>query len=344
MSDSLRLAILGCGAITRIEHLPAALIHPSIQVTALIDADKNRAVALQRQFALNCETFTDIKDAAGSADAVLNALPNHLHAPLTMEALRHGMHVLCEKPLAISSTEALACVQAAKERELVLAIGMSRRFVDSNALLHLILQQQLLGTLEGYDWQSGGALDWRSASGFYFDRALAGGGVLIDLGVHLLDSLIDWFGPVTKIDYEDDDWGSGIEANCFLRTQHSGPHGRVQGTVRLSRTFPLSNQLFVRGSQGSAEITNQDLDSVILHRQLGDQRVTDTLRLQNPSPAGPFYRQLDNFVESIRGRQEPRATGPSGLVVLQCVEQCYATRRRIREPWSEVPETAKVGV
>jgi predicted dehydrogenase len=343
MDAPLRLAILGCGAIARIEHLPAALAHPAVRLTALIDADRDRAAVLKRQGGSDCEIYTDLEDVVGSADAVVNALPNHLHAPLTLKALKAGMHVLCEKPLAITSADGLACAEAAEERKLVLAIGMSRRFVGSNSLLHLILQQQVLGKLEGYDWQSGGALDWKSASGFYFDRALAGGGVLIDLGVHLLDSLIDWFGPIVGIDYEDDDWGSGIEANCFLRTEHSGPHGTVHGTVRLSRTFPLNNRLLVSGSQGGAEITNLDLDSVILHRELGDQPVTDTLRLQNYSANGAFYRQLDNFVESVRGRQQPLASARSGVAVLQCVEKCYANRRRIPEPWSEVPATAKVG-
>jgi hypothetical protein len=52
---------------------------------------------------------------------------------------------------------------------------------------------------------------------------------------------------------------------------------------------------------------------------------------------------LDNFVESIRGRQEPRVRASSGVAVLQCIEQCYATRRRIPEPWSEAPTAQKVG-
>jgi predicted dehydrogenase len=342
MSASLRLAILGCGAITRIEHLPAALAHPDIQLTALVDADRNRALAMKAQSGSDCEVFTDLKDVQGRADAVLNALPNHLHAPLTLDALRAGMHVLCEKPLAITSADGIACAQSAEERKLVLAIGMSRRFVASNSLLHLVLQQELLGTLQGYDWQMGGALDWKSASGFYFNKAFAGGGVLIDLGVHLLDSLIDWFGPITGVDYEDDDWGSGIEANCFLRTRHSGRHGTVQGTVRLSRTFPLSNRLVVQGSKSAAEIANEDLDAVVIHREIGSERVSDTLRLENYPPTGVFYKQLDNFVESIRGRQQPLASAWSGVAVLQCIEQCYATRRRIPEPWSEVPALEKV--
>lgn len=342
MSAEVRLAILGCGAITRIEHLPAVLAHPGVRIVAFIDADRNRALALKRQLTTDCEVLSDLKEAKGGVDAVLNALPNHLHAPLTLQALRGGMHVLCEKPLAITSADALACAQAAEEKNLVLAIGMSRRFVASNSLLHLVLRQGLLGNLLGYEWQSGGALDWKSASGFYFDRALAGGGVLIDLGVHLLDSLLDWFGPIVDVDYEDDDWGSGIEANCFLRTRHSGAHGTIVGNLRMSRTFPLDNRLLVRGSEGTAEINHHDLDALVLHRSIGEQAVNDTLRLQDNPGGGAFYRQLDNFVESIRGRQKPLATARSGVAVLECIERCYANRKRIPEPWAEVPADEKV--
>jgi predicted dehydrogenase len=343
MSAEIRLGILGCGAITGLEHLPAAMAHPEVRLTALIDSDRNRALALKRQAQTDCEVFADLKSAAGAVDAVVNALPNHLHAPLTLEALHGGLHVLCEKPLAITSAEGLACAQAAEERKLVLAIGMSRRFVGSNPLLHLLLREHSLGSLQGYDWQSGGALDWKSASGFYFDRTLAGGGVLIDLGVHLLDSLIDWFGPVVAIDYEDDDWGSGLEANCFLRTRHEGAHGAVAGTIRLSRTFPLPNRLLISGTDGMAEITNQNLDAVMVHRLLGHQPVTDTVRLQGYPSGGAFHRQLDNFVKSIQGVEQPLASAMSGVAVLQCVEQCYANRRRIPEPWSENLVREKVG-
>src|ERR1700730_9738520 len=171
--DKLRLGILGCGAITKLEHIPAALAHEGLRVTALIDADVWRAKALADASGLECKVGDDLRILFPQVDAVINALPNHLHAPTTLEIVSAGVHVLCEKPLATNASDARACSEAAEQRKVVLAVGMNRRFVGSHKLLRLVLDEKLLGAIEGYDCQYGGAWDWKSASGFYLSRAMA---------------------------------------------------------------------------------------------------------------------------------------------------------------------------
>jgi predicted dehydrogenase len=336
MGDDIRLAILGCGEITRIGHLPAAAAHPGIGTLWLIDADVNRARRLAEHFHLDCQIASDYKTVLPQVDALINALPNSLHAPVNLEAIHAGVHVLCEKPLATTAAEARACCELAEQRGVLLAVGMNRRFVASHKLLPIVLQEGSLGELVGYDWPYGGIFDWTSASGFYFSRTLAGGGALIDFGVHLLDSLIDWFGPVVHVDYQDDDWGGGIEANAILELQHSGPSGAVKGQVRVSRTYPLANRLLIRGTRAQAEIPGDDPDTVVIHRQVGQCELSETLRLPNFPATTTFNKQLDNFIESIRGNQKLESTGWQALRVIELIERCYANRRRIPEPWSEV--------
>src|ERR1700682_475749 len=235
MKDQIRLAVLGCGTIVKSQHLPAVLAHPDIVLVALVDADKNRAANLMHSANVNCKTSTDYATVLGEVDAVINALPNHLHAPVTLEVLAAGIHVLCEKPLATNSADARACAAAAAEKGLVLGVGMNRRYQDNQRLLKMVLEHGMIGALQDYNWQVGGPYDWNAASTFYFSRAEAGGGALIDYGVHLLDSLMDWFGPVTDFQYEDDDWGSGIEANVRLTVQHKNRYGTTAGQARISR-------------------------------------------------------------------------------------------------------------
>ncbi|PYL06070.1 MAG: hypothetical protein DMG97_10915 [Acidobacteria bacterium] len=339
--EPIRLAILGCGTITRIEHFPSVLAHPDVRLAALVDLDLNRAKILAKSRQVDCEIVTDYRSLVGKVDALINALPNSLHAPLTLEALDTGIHVLCEKPLATSSADATACAEIAKRKNLVLAVGMSRRFVASHTLLRLVLDEGLLGSLQDYDFQYGGAFDWRSASGFYFSKQLAGGGALLDFGVHLLDSLMDWFGPVSAFDYQDDNWGSGIEANAFVDLRHLGTYGDINGRVRVSRTYPLKNRLLVRGTKGQAEISLHDLEAVVIHRIFQGRPVTETVRIAKQGGAGSFFRQLDNFVESIRGRQKPEVDGFQAARVLQLIEDCYAHAHRIPEPWSDVQALGK---
>jgi predicted dehydrogenase len=335
MQRKIRVGILGCGAITRIEHLPAVLAHPDVDLIALVDSDTDRARALAQSRSVQCQVSADFRPLVGQLDAVINALPNSLHAPVTLEVLRAGVHVLCEKPLAIKASDAMACAAMAEKQGLILAAAMNRRFVASHKLMRLVLDERALGPLKGYDCNYGGVFDWKSASGFYFSKELAGGGTMIDFGVHLLDSLIDWFGPVSEFSYQDDNWGSGIEANAIMELQHSGRYGLVEGRLQVSRTFALKNRLLVRGGQAEAEVNIADLDSLIVRRAIGGEQVCETLRLTD-AKTNSFYEQIDNFVQSIRGTQKPEVNGTQAAVVLQLIEDAYAHASRIPEPWSEI--------
>jgi predicted dehydrogenase len=343
MSHPLRIAVLGCGTIVKSQHLPAILAHPDARLVSLVDVDVNRAAALARNSGITCQCSSDYREVFSEADAVLNALPNHLHAPVTLEALAKGLPVLCEKPLAIRAADARNCAVAAADRGLVLAVGMNRRFQPNHSLLKAILTDRLLGELKSYDWQVGGPYDWSAASGFYFSKEQAGGGAFLDYGVHLLDSLMDWFGPVTDFQYEDDDWGGGIEANVRLTATHEGPFGRISGLLRISRTYPLSNSLFVHGSLAVAELPLSTPDAALVHRQLNGQAVTETIAFAGSKPRhSSFYLQLDNFVRSVRGEEKPAVDGFQAATELELIERCYAKRTRLPEPWSEIDEYAGV--
>lgn len=342
MGERLRIAILGCGAITKSRHLPAVLAHPDAQLTALVDTDTERAAALARLNRVQCRIAADYRSVLGEVDAIINALPNSLHAPVIMEALNAGVHVLCEKPLATTSADARACCELATQKNLVLAVGMNRRFQAGSLILSSVLEEGLLGRIQGYDCQYGGSYDWETTSGFYFSKAEAGGGVLIDYGVHLLDTLVDWFGPVASFEYRDDDWGGGIEANVILNLHHRGKYGDIHGLMRLSRTHELPNRLLVTGSECSSENPASDTDVVLIRRQLAGQEVTMTLRRPEADlgfRSNSFYKQLANFVHSVQGVEPPVVDGWQALSIIELIEQCYANRHRIPEPWSELADS-----
>jgi len=336
MADKIRIAILGCGAITRSAHLQTVLLHPEVELVALVDADIKRARLLAGTLGTKCEILADYRSVFGRVDAIINALPNDMHATVNQGALSAGVHVLCEKPLSTTAADGLACCELAQQKNRLLAVGMNWRFFDSHRLLRLVLEEGLLGTLDRYDWECGGSFDWRSASQFYFSQALAGGGVLIDFGVHLLDKVIDWLGPVSGFDYQDDDWGSGIEANAIVDLQHDGSYGRVKGRLRISRTYTLKNRFLLLGAQATAEIPVADPEVIILHRELAGTPISQTLRLENSASSSSYAKELDNFIESIRGRQKLKVDGWQALRVIELVEACYTHKRRIAEPWAQL--------
>lgn len=335
LTEPIRLAILGCGAITRSEHIPAVCSYPGVQLVAIVDRDLSQADAIIRNHGLSCKAVADYREVLSEVDAILNALPNHLHVSSNMDCLRAGVHVLCEKPLAITAAEARSCAEFAEKKKLVLAVAMNRRFAGSHSLLKLIIEEGLLGSIQDYDYQYGAAFEWDSASGFYFDRAKAGGGALVDFGVHMLDSVIDWFGPVSAFDYQDDDWGSGIESNLLLDLKHSGHFGDIPGHLQISRTFALKNRILVRGTAASAEISVQDPDVVVIHRTVAGAPVSQTWQLEKSPGGSSYWRELDNFVQSVANRNKPEVDGWQAVRVLDLIESCYAHKRRIPEPWAE---------
>src|SRR5437867_394630 len=158
MADKIRIVILGCGAITRNAHLQTVLLHPDLELAALVDSDVNRAALLADSFGAKCQIVADYHSVLGSVDAVINALPNNMHAVVNQEALSSGVHVLCEKPLATTTADALACCELAQQKNRLLGVGMNRRFADSHTLLRLILEQRLVGAVDAYDREWGGFL------------------------------------------------------------------------------------------------------------------------------------------------------------------------------------------
>src|SRR5688500_10286573 len=108
--DKLRLAILGCGAITRVRHLPAAVANDQVRVAMLVDSNVERATALRDLHHLEARISTDAASVVRHVVAAINSLPNLLHTPVTVHLLNAGIRVLCENPLAPSAADArLAC-------------------------------------------------------------------------------------------------------------------------------------------------------------------------------------------------------------------------------------------
>src|SRR5512134_121949 len=97
-SSRLRLAVVGCGAITTLHHLPAIALSDRVEAAALVDVDAARARTLAERFGVP-EVADETGGLTGHVDAAIVALPNSLHAPVSIDLLRRGIHVLVEKPM-----------------------------------------------------------------------------------------------------------------------------------------------------------------------------------------------------------------------------------------------------
>lgn len=106
------------------------------------------------------------------------------------------MHVLCVKPLACTLNEANQMVAAAQTADRLLAVGLFRRFFPALQTIKALVAGGALGTPTSFHFAEGGAFNWPAASASFFQKQHSQGGVLLDLGVHLLDLSCWWFGAI----------------------------------------------------------------------------------------------------------------------------------------------------
>lgn len=208
---NLRVAIIGCGAIARRAHLPgfskpgsaeAGLSASGYQfdgcedtkIVAVVDTDRQKAEAASRDFNVPEVSQNWSKVVSGKeVDAVSIALPNYLHAAVAIEAMRRGKHVLVEKPMAISVEDADRMVAESKKAGVVLMAEQTMRFQPANNVAKELVAKGVIGEVRTFRSRHShpGPQNWSAGSDWFFDPQQAGGGTIVDLGVHNID-FIRW--------------------------------------------------------------------------------------------------------------------------------------------------------
>src|SRR3989304_3336253 len=218
-SKMVKVALIGCGAVSKLYYTPALReLEKSqlLKVTNLVEPNPDSLAQLQKHFPQASPVNNLAELSKLSFDLAIIASPPRHHAEQTIQLLRTGVAVLCEKPMAGTVAEAQVMIETAAKTSNVLAIGLFRRFFPATQTIHNILSRQILGEIESFSFSEGGCFRWPVKSPAYFKKDNSQGGVLMDIGVHSLDLMQWWFGEPTEIYYEDDAMG-GIEVNCQLQ-------------------------------------------------------------------------------------------------------------------------------
>ncbi|MFI6159248.1 MULTISPECIES: Gfo/Idh/MocA family protein [unclassified Micromonospora] len=193
----IRVAVVGLGWAGREIWLPRLAAHPAFEVTALVDPQPAVREAARDTHAVPF-AYADVDDLpAGAADLVVVAVPNHLHAAVAARLLRRGVPVFLEKPVCLSSAEAALLADAERAGGAVLLAGSAARWrADVRALADAAAE---LGPIRHVDVAWVRARGVPDAGGWFTRRDLSGGGALVDLGWHLLDTVLPLLGPATRI-------------------------------------------------------------------------------------------------------------------------------------------------
>ena len=327
---NLRVAIIGCGAVAELVHLPSLVTIPGTEASLLVDNNPQRASQLAAAFNVPA-TSTDYRDAVGRADAAIVAVPHHLHAPVAVELLTGGLHVLVEKPMALSTRDCDGMIAAADAAGRVLSVGLLRRFHDSLRFAKNTLDNGLLGRLTAVSIREGAVYRWKVTSAAMFTPPA--GGVLADAGAHVLDLLVWWFGDCEILEYHDDAAG-GVEADCEIIV--GLPNG-LRAVVELSRTRNLPTTAVFEATHGVLEVGTKTDSTVRL--ALGDARVALAGKPTAPGAKPPSSlvdmcrRELMDFRDAIRDGRAPLVTARDGRKSVALIEACYGMRRPLEYSW-----------
>ena len=183
------VAIIGCGRIANYAHLPALSKQDNVRIKYACDIIKEKAIKAKENFPKIEKVIVDYQEALDDkeVDAVFVLVPNYEHKRITIDALRKGKHVLCEKPISLSYESALEMEKEAQKANKILNIGVNNRFDKVVNALKEYIDQGKIGHVYHVDLKFMTTRSIPGVGGPFTDKSKSGGGVLIDWGVHILD-------------------------------------------------------------------------------------------------------------------------------------------------------------
>jgi predicted dehydrogenase len=218
MKPNIRVGVVGAGAIAQLAHLPLLSKMRGAQLVALCDNDRPKARALADRFDIP-DVFTDIEDLLefDELDAVVVATPNHLHEPHVLAALAAKVHVLCERPLSLTSRGVERILTAANRVDRKVFVANNHRFRSDVQALDRFLRGGELGKLTGI--RAGVYQPRIRHEGWRARRAEAGGGAFFDQGLPMVDLamwLADYPAPVRVWAHMDRPRGTAVEESALV--------------------------------------------------------------------------------------------------------------------------------
>ncbi len=363
-TQPVRVAIIGAGGVSSLQYAPALLLDRRAQLVAVCDANPQLASQKALEWGV---TWVDTDCAALFAraeqfDAVIIATPNDQHVPIALAALKAGKHVLCEKPLGLSSEEVRSLYEVARDSGQVHMTAFTYRFAPSMKFLRHLVHSGSLG--QPRHFRSQRFLDWPETSwGWRQYRERAGAGDLYDMTIHRLDLAVDLLGPVQTVcgavaqfaertrtatgdacpPSDVDDWSALIgrfrsgatgvwEGTTLAKGQHGGTFGH--------------DWVEINGSEGTAVYRLAQPNHIWLGRHGEDLHATPVpgeflkpegshRSVSEPHPAVAFRYDLAwEFISAILEQRDAIPSFYDGLVAQRLADAVLQSQREAR--WIEL--------
>lgn len=323
LSKKVRYAVVGLGHIAQVAVLPAFAHAENSELTALVSGDPEKLEKLGRKYKVKARFSYDRYDEclqSGLVDAVYIVLPNHLHRQYTERAAQAGVHVLCEKPLAVTEDDCLAMIRAAEEHGVKLMVAYRLHFEEANLKAIDLVQQGRLGEPRLFD--SVFTMTVKEGDIRLNPREL-GGGTLYDIGVYCINAVRNLFGA------------EPMEVVAFSANNGDQRFLQCEETTSAIIRFPGRERLAsFTCSFGAADVstyrvvgTRGDLVMDPAYEYAGElkQRVTIDGRSREKTfpKRDQFAPELIHFSECILSGAAPEPSGWEGLADVRVIRALY---------------------
>jgi len=339
----LRIGVIGAGGIARMAHIPGYQACEGAEVVALADVNEEAAHRTAEEFGI-AQVFTDYRDLlrVKAIDAVSVCTPNFMHKQPTVAALRAGKHVLCEKPIARTAAEGRAMVAAARKYRRQLMVALQWRFRPEAQTLKRYIQAGELGEIY---YAHARALRRRGIPGWgdFVDKEKSGGGPLIDIGVHILDTTLWLMGhprPVSvtgaayaKFGHRRDVVGLMGQWDVKRFSVEDFAVGMVRFANGASLLLEASFVANLKENVFNAHLYGTEAGACLLPLEIFGERhgaVTDTGFNKLPKVRA-HAAEVAAFVEAIRTNRPVPIPGEEALQATEIIDAIYASSASGRE-------------
>jgi len=320
-------AVIGASGIADRRTIPEGIMpSPGSELVAVCGSNRERTEAVARKYGVDL-WFTDVEAMLDTPDiqAVYVASPVDLHKPHVLAAARRGMHVLCEKPLALNVQECREIVEACREHGVKLMVAFMMRFHALHQMLLKMVREGDLGQL----------IFGRAQLGFWYPEApglwrqefrRSGGGAIMDVGTHCLDLLRMLMGEVADVagfvdtmifPYDVDD------RSTLLLRYENGAHGVVDCAFNVpGEASP--NRLELYGTSGSVLLQGtlgQGSGGEMVVYLPADGRVGQVVEYQ---PVNTYFAEIEHFVRCMEKNETPVVTGEDATRLQEIIEAAMA--------------------
>ncbi len=319
-APTLKFALVGAGGIAQ-THLQAFPRVHHANLVAVVDVRQDAAEGVA---AVNhCHAFTSIHSMLNHAsiDAAIVCTPPNTHPSLCRELADAGVHVLCEKPIALDYQSALEMIQYAKSQNVLLTMASKFRYVNDMIVAKQLVTSGILGDILLFENTFAGHIDmtrrWNS------NPAISGGGVLIDNGTHSIDIVRYLLGPLESIQVIEGKRSQAIAVEDTVRI-HAKTVGGTLAAIDLSWSINKQTPWYVSiyGTQGTVLIGWKESK----YKRSTDQEWTVFGAGYDKSQA--FASQLNNFCNAIYGQEPLLITSDDAIASAYTMDRAYESLRK----------------